>query len=304
MAATRVECSDPAAFGNHCGEETLGDVQLAITSNYARSDGDPEPYLARIAEGGFTHVLWGHHAWSDFIYTAPEIRHVEGCLKRTGLKMQDLHCPTGKDKAWGSPVEYQRLAGVEMVTNRIEMAGRLGCDVVVMHIPMEPDDPAEQAAYWDRQRRTMDALFPVARRCGVRMALENTLPGNFDTLERFFQIGGPEVLGLCYDAGHGNARVDWPGNGLERLEGVKDRVIDLHLHDNDGTGDLHWLPFTGTVDWRRLAAIIPTTSYRKNVVPIEAGIKDEQEDQAQFLSQVAECGRRFAAMLEEARGNT
>lgn len=276
-------------------------VELAVTSNYARSDGDPEPYLARIAEAGFTHVLWGHRAWSDFLYTDPEIRHIKGCLKRTGLKMQDLHCPTGKDKAWGSPVEYQRLAGVEMVTNRLEMAARLSCDVVVMHIPTEPDDPAGRSAYWDRQRRTMDALCPAAARCGVRMALENTLPGNFDTLEKFFAMCDPGAMGLCYDAGHGNAKVDWPGNGLERLERIKDRLIDLHLHDNDGTGDLHWLPFAGTVDWQRLAEIIPRTTYRKNVIPIEAGIKYEQENQMQFLKRVADCGRRFAAMLEAAR---
>ena len=276
---------------------------IAMTSNYVRSDGDPDPYLGRIAEAGFTHVLWAHHAWSDYVYVEPEIDHIARCLRKHGLKLNDLHCPTGKDQAWGSPVEFVRRAGIEVVKNRIAMAAALACDVVVMHIPMEPPDPAARRAYWRRQRRTMDALAPWAKKHKVRMALENTLPGNFDTLEKFFALRGPDVMGLCYDAGHGNAKIDWPGNGLERLERVKDRVIDLHLHDNDCTDDLHWLPFTGTVDWERLAEIIPTTSYKKNVIPIEAGIKEKDTTPAQerrFLRRCAAAARRFGALLDAA----
>ena len=277
---------------------------IAMTSNYARSDGDPEPSLARIAEAGFTHVLWAHHAWSDFLYTEPEARHVERCLKRHGLKLNDLHCPTGKDKAWGSPVEYQRQAGVEMIKNRIELAARLGSSVVVMHIPMEPRDPAARRDYWRRQRRTMDALAPWALRHKVRMALENTQPHNFNTLEKFFAMCGPEVMGLCYDCGHGNIQSHGRCDALARLEGLRGRVIDLHLHDNDAKDDVHWLPFTGTVDWKRLARIIPTTSYGKDVIPIETGLHVKDPSPAQemrFLKKVAGLARRFGEMVEKAR---
>jgi sugar phosphate isomerase/epimerase len=173
-----------------------------------------------------------------------------------------------------------------------------------MHVPTEPAEPLPRRLYWDRQKRTMDSLAPWARKHEVRMALENTLPGNFDTLERFFALCGPDVMGLCYDSGHGNARVDWPGNGLERLERVRSRLIDLHLHDNDGSGDLHWPPFSGTVDWKGLARIVPTTSYRKGVIPVECGVRLKDPTPAEemaFLRKMAGLARRFGKMVEKAR---
>ena len=35
----------------------------------------------------------------------------------------------------------------------------------------------------------------------------------------------------------------------------------LHLHDNDGTGDQHLLPFDGDVDWESVALILSRTAY-------------------------------------------
>jgi sugar phosphate isomerase/epimerase len=150
----------------------------------------------------------------------------------------------------------------------------------------------------------MDALAPWAIKHNVRMALENTQPHNFNTLERFFAMCGPEVMGLCYDSGHGNVQSHGRCDAIARLEGLRLRVIDLHLHDNDASDDLHWPPFTGTVDWERLARIIPTTSYGKDVIPIEAtvGIKNPTPSQEmRFLKKVAGIARRFGEMVEKAR---
>lgn len=274
---------------------------LGMCTNYSGSTGDVGPKLEKIAAAGFTHVLWGDHAWHDYLYTDPEIEYAARCLERTGLKVNDLHCPTGKDQRWGSGVEHERLAGVESLKNRIRMASRLGCDVIVCHTPTEPEDAAERTAYWDRQRRTLEALRELAGRSGVRLAMENTLPGNFDTLERFLEIGGAELVGVCYDSGHGNAKVDWPGNGLERFERIKSRVIDLHLHDNDGTGDLHWMLFRGTTDWARLATLAVGSGYRKTVVPLEVVLEQSGlSDETAFLRQAAEVARRLAGLFDAA----
>ena len=54
-------------------------------------------------------------------------------------------------------------------------------------------------------------------------------------------------------------------DGLDWLERLKDRLISIHLHDNDGTADQHNLPFWpgGTVDWDRLTKILATSGYTK-----------------------------------------
>lgn len=34
------------------------------------------------------------------------------------------------------------------------------------------------------------------------------------------------------------------------FEFFKDRILAVHLHDNDKSDDLHLLPFDGTIDWK------------------------------------------------------
>ena len=200
--------------------------------------------------------------------------------------MVDLHGPVGPEKDWGSRREYERLAGVELVANRMEMVAQLGSDVVIMHLPAEPE--------WDGMRRSLDALEPVSRRLGVRVAVENI---EFAPVERVLEWYEPSFVGLCYDSGHGNLR---PG-GLDWLESRKDRLISVHLHDNRGGRDEHNPLFSGTVDWARLAGIVARSSYGK-CVSMEVTMKDSGiADETAFLRTVHETGGRLSQMIEAER---
>jgi len=265
-------------------------MNLSITTDYAQQAGSPQPYLRRIAEAGFTHVHWCHHWNTDFLYSRPEIEQIERWLREFGLGVTDVHGSAGQEKAWMAPEEYRRLAGVELVQNRIRMAARLGADVVIMHVPAL-GDPAHNPDRWDQARRSLDAVEPCARECGVRIALEN---GKWDDIERLLALYPPDYVGLCYDSGHGNM----DGAGLDRLEaGPKQRLISIHLHDNDGTQDLHNIPFTGTVDWGRLARLIAGSPYAKWVnlecLIANSGMRDEED----FLSAAREAGEALTGMI-------
>lgn len=137
----------------------------------------------------------------------------------------------------------------------------------------------------------LDALEPIARDHNVRIAIEN---GDFRTLGRLFAAYPPDYLGLCYDCGHGNMIPD----GLDRLDTFKDRLISIHLHDNDGQGDQHKLLFTGTVDWPRLAALLAASAYAKcismEVVMRNTGIDSE----AEFLQRAHQTGAELTSMVD------
>ena len=272
---------------------------LSMTSDYATSTGNPEPSLRRIAEAGFSHVHWCHQWSTDFVYVDCEIEAIGRWMRGLGLRLTDVHGSAGAEKNWGSAVEHERLAGVELVCNRIDFAARLGSDVVIMHLPAEPAEPAANARYWATLLRSIDAVEPFARARGVRIALENLANGNFDTIERLFASYGPDVLGLCYDSGHGNMT----GDGLERLDRLKDRLISVHLHDNDGRDDLHMRLFTGTIAWPRLARLIAASPYRKPVSMEVTMRHHPDEDEAPFLQRAFGSGATFARMVAEARSN-
>ena len=68
---------------------------LSITSDYFQSYGDPQPYLKRIADAGFTHVHWCHHWNTDFLYSQPEIHQISRWFKEYDLRLLNLHASCG-----------------------------------------------------------------------------------------------------------------------------------------------------------------------------------------------------------------
>jgi sugar phosphate isomerase/epimerase len=259
---------------------------LSVTTDYAKDTGDPSPYLKRIADAGFSHIHWCHQWNTDFLYSKWEVEEIKKWLDEFGLKLLDLHGSSGKEKDWASTQEYQRLSGVELAQNRIEMASYLSSDVVIMHVPGHPTNIPI--------RKTLDELEPYARERNVRIAIEN---GNFEAIGKLLSEYSPEYLGLCYDCGHGNIG---EAKGLDHLETLKDRLISVHLHDNDGTGDMHQIMFMGTVDWERLAKIMAKSAYKKcvsmEVTMGRSGIPDEVE----FLAKAFETGTKFTEMINNA----
>lgn len=273
-------------------------VELSLTTDFQGDTGCPETSLRAIAEAGFTHVHWCHQWNTDFLYGPAEISQIGSWLREFGLKLLDLHGSAGREKCWWSGRESERLAGVELVENRLRMTAELGGSSVVMHVPQLPAG-MESAPDCDRVRRSVDALLPVIRRVGVRLAFENMGDDDFRFLRQLLGEYGTDAVGICYDCGHGNLR---EGLGLSHLETVKDRLIAVHLHDNDGAKDRHWVPFTGSVDFARLAGILASSSY-KGCISMESNVNNVAEAaRGRFTADAYQAGLRLHAMVVEERG--
>lgn len=250
-------------------------MNLAINTDFVRSTGSPELYLKLLSEAGFTHLHWCHHWNTDFLYSKHEIAQYMKWLKTYGLKLLDIHGSEGSEKCWYSPVEYERKAGVELVLNRIEMLAEMqGSGTVMMHIPWYRTVTTEEqrppiTARYEALKRSLDELIPALEKNNVCIAVENTACDTFETIAGLMNAYPEKHLGITYDSGHGNIGDRWtfdpphPGEGLDYLEKWKHRLQALHLHDNEGLGDLHQPPFMGIVDWERLTKIIAGSSYFK-----------------------------------------
>jgi sugar phosphate isomerase/epimerase len=284
---------------------------LSITTDYQTSQGDPYPYLRAIAEAGFTHIHWCHQWNTDFVYHPSEIDQIGRWLRELGLQLLDTHGSEGKEKFWYSPQEYARLAGVELVKNRIDFTAALGGDAVVMHAYPATKDP-DLAQYndhiFDQLCRTLDDLQPYATARSVKIALENLIDfagvragavsqadaiDNFDLILQVYERYGPEYIGFCYDSGHailGRSRMD-------RLAPLMARLCVLHLNDNDHQGDLHLLPFAGKVNWPLAADLIAESPYQKplsfEVSMRHMGIAEE----GAYLQAAHATGAQVAALV-------
>ncbi len=267
-----------------------------MTTDFAAGTGDPEPHLAAIADAGFDAVHWCHEWDTDHVYEPAEVDGLRRRLEDLGLTVTDVHASKGQARDWTSLDERERAAGVGLVRNRMEMARELGADVIIMHLP-DLSDPASAEASRGQWFRSLEELEPFSRETGVRIALENGKPWSIPAIEQAFGAWAPDYLGLCWDCGHGNL---YPG-ALDELERNASRLISIHLHDNDGTGDQHRRPFTGTVDWERLMAVIARSSYSK-WVNLETSMRNTDiPEVADFLRANFEAAGRLARMLETRR---
>jgi sugar phosphate isomerase/epimerase len=264
-------------------------MKLSVTTDYVTGLGDPLPYLERIAEAGFTHVHWCHEWNTDYLYSDQDISGIGSQLEKLGLELLDLHASVGIERSWVSSDQEARRAGIDLVRNRMAMARRLGSDVIVMHPPFAADNENCQAV---RQRwlASLEELQADSVRTGVRIALENGNQRGLQETEIAFDLHGSDYLGLCFDSGHANL------HGAELLERHPDRLLVLHLHDNDGTADQHRIPFTGTVDWEKVIGLIAGSSYDK-CISLEVSMSNSPiKDEKKFLASCLTVAERLSKM--------
>jgi sugar phosphate isomerase/epimerase len=272
-------------------------MDLSMTTDYVTYLGNPEPYLRRIAEAGFTHIHWCHEWNTAHFYSDEEVKLITTWLRNVGLRLLDLHAPHGVGKGWGSGIEEERLAAVQLIRNRIDMTAELAGGAIVLHLPPKPSHPRDLDVYHVTLRRSLDDLEQHTLSASIKIALENMGNDDFEDLEQLFSAYDPDFLGLCYDSGHGNIGT----SGLNNLERFRDRLVSIHIHDNDGTHDHHELPFSGTVDWMRLSQIIATSSY-KGCVSLEANMRGKTIEESAYLREAYQAGSALARLIEDARG--
>jgi len=120
---------------------------------------------------------------------------------------------------------------------------------------------------------SLENILPVAEKCGMKIALENSFepPNAPDELLWYIEQFNSPALLCCFDSGHANYMKKgskdlskfsayhrdsaWRGDlRLEdkALDKMAPYIVTCHLHDNSGYNDDHVLPGKGTIDWKEL----------------------------------------------------
>jgi len=110
---------------------------------------------------------------------------------------------------------------------------------------------------WLQNLKTVESLCKTAKKLGVTIAIENVpepypfLMKSVDDFKRFYAELADDI-GLVLDVGHSNIN----GQTGRFLETFKDKIVHMHLSDNDGKSDQHLGIGFGSVDWTSLAKIV------------------------------------------------
>ena len=283
---------------------------ISINTDFKAGSGYPFTNFSDIADAGFTHIHWCHNWNTDFLYTDVEISEIRKQLDLHGLQLSDIHASSGYEKCWYSPVEYERIAGVELVKNRIYMSSILGGDAVVLH-PFVVYEKTALPVYREQGLKSLKELENYAYSSGIKISLENlfqkdgsgindTELENLDTLEYYFKIFSPDAVGFCWDTGHSIILGD---ESYEKCSVfAKERLSAMHLNDNKGDWDRHSAPFTWTDQWERTAEIIASSPYPAGKpLLLEVDINNNPAPVKDFLSETYKAGVKMSSLISKYR---
>jgi sugar phosphate isomerase/epimerase len=142
------------------------------------------------------------------------------------------------------------------------------------------------------------SLTELSEYCGgknIRIAVENILHGA--TAEKIMRLidddrYDPDAVGICLDLGHSNIS----NNPVNDLEGCSERLLAIHASDNNGREDSHGVPFTGTIDWAQVSAVLKKLGF-DGYFMYEIRNRDNIDD---TLNRINESFKRISEGFENA----
>jgi sugar phosphate isomerase/epimerase len=233
-----------------------------------------------------THLFVNHRlttVWLDRIWTAgiPLVEifcarqhldyHDKGQIAELGywfrdseLKLHSVHAPMYSDDVWGRSgpnavitvtelSKSKRIHHVDEVRRALEIAETIPFRYLIQHIGVTGEEFDERKL--DAAFLALEEISIFAKQRGVEVLIENT-PNALSNAERLLLFFGMTHLALnvCFDVGHAHMR----GSVENEYRLLKSRIRSTHIHDNDGTRDLHLFPSAegGTVDWAQTMSVL------------------------------------------------
>ena len=134
----------------------------------------------------------------------------------------------------------------------------------------------------------LQQLIDLAEQEGVVLAVENCRKReHFEYVFSNLESGN---LGFCYDSSHdalfGNPSIDI-------LKKWGEKLVTLHLSDNQGIKDDHWLPGEGIVQWEAVLQMLNNLNYTGSIM-LEVLPKNPDSDmESDFLKRAYKIAYRF-----------
>ena len=171
-----------------------------------------------------------------------KLDRLAGYLKKENLSCT-IHAPF-YDLAIGSPDALIRDAVERRYRSLIPVIEKLRPLCMVIHTGYDRWRYGSQRDLWLSNATNflikLREMFPE----DTKIAVENVFDEGPDVLYEIMNRLGPvRNLGICLDIGHFNLFSKAPLD--EWLERLGDKIMELHIHDNDGREDRHWKPGKG-----------------------------------------------------------
>lgn len=196
--------------------------------------------------------------------------------KKYGVSFGQFHAPfpsfyPRRPKA----TEIQRKA----IYKTIELCGRVGCPYIVIHPCFDGSARFPSMTKEEEYRLNIEfysAMIPLLKQYHVVCCLENMWIEDWKSkkiytgccsdmreacryIDDLNAIAGEKCFGFCLDIGH---LILLGLDPCYAMEALGDRLVALHVHDNDGVHDTHTSPYVGLCNWNRFIKGLRETGYK------------------------------------------
>ncbi len=218
-------------------------------------------------------------------------------LHDTRLERWSLHSTFGGWHDISATDDAMRLKALDWLRSEFALAGELGCRVVVVHPSVEPISDKDRPSRMAQARKSLSEVARMAGHSGVRAGVEplprsclGNTAGEMDLLLGELSV---EQVGICLDVNHANVGQDL----VCFIQHFGRRIISLHISDNDGVDEKHWLPGEGVIDWPAVINALRAVGYDG---PWMYEVNRGDFSLAERLQQLAENQRQLFAKADQA----
>lgn len=145
-----------------------------------------------------------------------------------------------------------REVSLNEIVDTIRIASELGVEVVTVHpglSSMVISGLESEALEW--AKIAMKPIEKASIEYGIKVGIENMPSMPFflgRTASQLAEIVEGTDLGICFDIGHANTM-----NEIDSMvELLRDRFVNIHIHDNNGDRDAHLTIGEGSIDFDAL----------------------------------------------------
>lgn len=198
-----------------------------------------------------------------------QLENIRNLCEKFGIKLCQMHSPLRLDVADLNP--DNRKNDIDTFTKWIEYSHILGVPNLVIHPGGKHGSHSDEEAdrIFDLNVDAFSYLADIADKFNVYICIENMQerenkdPRKFGAficdINELIETVNSDHIGICFDTSHANV------TGLNMYQAIKecgDRLLATHISDNDGSGDQHYIPFNGNINWVDVISALNEINYK------------------------------------------
>lgn len=180
------------------------------------------------------------------------IKSLKDALVENNIKVHSYHLPFSPEN--GFDISLSDKAKMDHAVDEFKLSLDamiyLGGKIAVLHPGGTINSSKEKEERYKNSRENIGRLLEYCEKIGVKLAVENMPSGKMG--ERVSDIHDlisgfdSEYIGICFDTSHANMT---SGDAPNEIKKCSDKLFTIHVSDNNGKKDQHYLPFSGNIDW-------------------------------------------------------